>query len=177
MNVYIIQVETGTEERFIALVRATPELSSSDIPEFNLLWPRRNLTIRKRGRRIRTNQPLFPGYLILESETISEPLYRGFRRTPGFYRFLRGNHDIVALEGTQKEMIRRLLSFGEVVSQSKAYFDVNNRIHVTEGPLKGLEGCIVKVNRRKGRAKVRMDLYEDSFLVDLGFEVMEASAT
>ncbi|MFW5689149.1 MAG: KOW motif-containing protein, partial [Spirochaetota bacterium] len=50
-------------------------------------------------------------------------------------------------------------------------------IEVKEGPLAGLEGRIVKVDRRKQRAKVRLDLYQESFLVDFGFELLAPSAT
>jgi alpha-mannosidase len=35
---------------------------------------------------------------------------------------------------------------------------------------------IVKVDKRKMRAKVRLDLCQDSFRVDLAFEVMERPA-
>jgi transcriptional antiterminator NusG len=52
------------------------------------------------------------------------------------------------------------------------YFNDNSRIVVIEGPLMGLEGRIVKVDRRKGRAKVSLDLYNDSFTIDLAFEVI-----
>ena len=62
---------------------------------------------------------------------------------------------------------------GEVVEKSKVYFDENKRIRVTEGALKGLEGHIVKVDKRKRRAKVKLALYDDSFLIDFGFELME----
>jgi transcriptional antiterminator NusG len=41
-----------------------------------------------------------------------------------------------------------------------------------EGPLMGLEGRIIKVDRRKGRAKINLDLYNDSFTIDLAFEVI-----
>jgi transcriptional antiterminator NusG len=38
----------------------------------------------------------------------------------------------------------------------------------------GLEGKIVKVDKRKGRAKIKLDLYNDSFAIDLAFEVIGA---
>ncbi len=41
------------------------------------------------------------------------------------------------------------------------------------GPLKELEGKIVKVDRRKGRAKVKLDMFEHAFLIDFGFEALE----
>ena len=56
---------------------------------------------------------------------------------------------------------------------SKVYFDENSRIVVLLGPLKGLEGKIVKVDKRKRRAKVKLDIYEDSFFIDLAFDVIE----
>ena len=61
---------------------------------------------------------------------------------------------------------------GPVAGKSKVYFDENSRIVVTEGPLMGLEGKIVKVDKRKGRAKIKLDLYDDSFAIDLAFEVI-----
>ncbi len=56
-----------------------------------------------------------------------------------------------------------------------AFFDENKRIRIVAGPLKNLEGMIVRVDRRKGRARVRLALYEDSFEVDFGFEALEAA--
>jgi transcriptional antiterminator NusG len=57
---------------------------------------------------------------------------------------------------------------------SKVRFDEKNRIVVIDGVMKGLEGNIVKVDRRKGRAKIRLDIYDNSFLIDLSFEAIEA---
>lgn len=176
MNYYVLQVETGVEERFITLTERNPELHSPEGPPFRFWWPRRHLTIRRRGKVQKSLAPLFPGYLILEAESFPSVLFSSIRRTSGFIRFLRSNTDITPLEGRQKEILRHLLRLGEIVEQSKVTFDVNNRIQVTEGPLKGMEGQIVKINRRKGRAKVRLDLYENSFLVDLGFETMESTS-
>ena len=42
-----------------------------------------------------------------------------------------------------------------------------------EGPLKGLEGLIIKVDKRKKRAKIKMDFANDSILIDLGFELIK----
>ena len=52
-------------------------------------------------------------------------------------------------------------------------FDENNRIRVVDGPLMRLEGRIVKVDRRKGRARVALTFHGRTMLADLGFEVME----
>jgi transcriptional antiterminator NusG len=51
-------------------------------------------------------------------------------------------------------------------------FNENDRIEVIDGPLAGMEGRIVRVDRRKGRARVKLDLYDDSFAIDLGIELV-----
>jgi transcriptional antiterminator NusG len=99
------------------------------------------------------------------------------RRTPGFIRFLRESSAPTPLSDRDVLLLRRFISFGEYADTSKVTFDENERIVVLEGPLKGLEGHIVKVNRRKGRAKILLDMYGEAFPIDLGFEVVERVTT
>ena len=96
---------------------------------------------------------------------------------PGFIRFLENNQNIRPLGGRDRELLLHFIRFGEVVERSTVTFDENRRIHVVNGPLKGLEGLIVKVDKRKGRAKIRLDMYKDSFLVDLGFDIIAPTET
>lgn len=166
---------TGEEERFLNLARNA--LRTAGVTDTRLWWPRRKLTIRRKGRRVPSLAPLFPGYVVVEAPQIDEQRLRTLRRSTGFVRFLVDNSDIRELQDQDLELVRHFLSFGEIVEQSRVTFDVNNRIVVQEGPLKGLEGRIVKVDRRKGRAKVRLDMYKNAFMVDLGFEVMAQRET
>jgi transcriptional antiterminator NusG len=66
---------------------------------------------------------------------------------------------------------------GPVAGRSRVYFDENSRIVVADGPLLGLEGKIIKVDKRKGRAKIKLDLYDDSFSIDLAFEVIQPAVS
>ncbi len=141
-----------------------------------LLWPRRALKIRKSGTWRETIAPIFPGYVFLESAKVSTELYQGMRKIPGFIRFLQSNQNITPLTKRDSELLLHFLSFGETVDKSKVFFDVHNKICAISGPLKGLEGRIVKVDKRKGRAKVKLEMCENSFLVDFGFEDIEKVA-
>jgi len=96
-----------------------------------------------------------------------------YRRTDGFYRFLRTNQDIAPLSDRDLEIVLHFIkSAGPIAGKSRVYFDENARIVVVEGPLMGLEGKIVKVDKRKRRAKIKLDLYDDSFTIDLAFDVI-----
>ena len=169
MDYYVLQVYTGEEQRYMQL--AEEEMGGGA----RLIWPRRRLFIRKRGVRKRVLAPLFPGYIFLEVEDLTPALIRALRRVGGFVRILEQTSDPTPLRGDDLELVRHFLGFGEIVKESKVTFTADSRIEVIEGPLKGLEGRIVKVDKRKGRAKVRLDLYKNSFLVDLGFELMNSS--
>jgi len=167
MSIYVLSVQPGREEKFLAMARNE---ISTESAQFH--WPRRKLTIRKSGKRIETLAPVFPGYIFLETVAITDSLFVTIKRLPGFYRFLESNDRIRALSGDDLELVTHFVRFGDVIGKSKVTFDENSRIEVKEGPLSGLEGRIVKVDRRKQRAKVRLDLYQESFLVDFGFELL-----
>ncbi|MBN1412874.1 MAG: antiterminator LoaP [Spirochaetales bacterium] len=171
MRYYVIQVQTQQEDKFLAQARVLE-------PGFgvNFYLPRRSLRIRKKGIWRETLATIFPGYLFLYTDQVPDFLYWEIKQIPGFLRFLKSNQNIVPLEGKDKDILSHFLSFGEVVSKSEVYFDVNRKMVVKKGPLKGLEGLIVKVDRRKKRVKLRLVMYEESFLVDFGYEDVESSS-
>jgi transcription termination/antitermination protein NusG len=165
---FVLQVTTGEEDKFVRLARTYINADAE-----RLFWPRRKLRIRKKGKQKDKDIPLFPGYVFLETEELDPDTYWKIRRINGFFQFLPSNRRIEPLAGKDEELIRHFLSYGEVLDKSMVYFDENNRIRVVRGALKGLEGNVVKVDRRKRRAKVKLMLYDNSFLVDFGFELLE----
>ena len=89
MNLYAIQVKTRGEEKFITRVKKNIELGNLlDSLKAELVWPRRQLTIRKQGKEKTAFSPIFPGYDFLSIESISPDVYWNIRRSEGFYRFL-----------------------------------------------------------------------------------------
>ena len=170
MPFFAIQVLTRYEDRFQSIAQNRVAGGNA-----RLLWPRRSLRIRRGGQWKDSLAPVFPGYLFLQTEEVGPTLFSTLKRVPGFIRFLLSNDTITPLGRKDQEMLSHFLSFGEIVDRSLAYFDENRRIRILSGPLKGLEGRIVKVDRRKGRAKVKLEMYEDSFVIDFGFDSLEAA--
>jgi transcriptional antiterminator NusG len=134
-----------------------------------LIFPRRKLPIRKEGVVKNEIQPVFPGYVFIEAEELSDLVYWALRTTPGFFRFLPDNQQRRPLEGRDLSTLKHFMSFGSVAETSRVWFDENDRIHIEDGPLKGLEGRIIKVDKRKRRVKVKLDMYDESFPIDLAF--------
>lgn len=170
MPFFAVQIWTGDEARFLSI--AAQRVRDSSV---RFYWPRRSLRIKRGGSWKESLAPIFPGYMFLQADSVDPALYGTLKGAPGFLRFLLSNENIVALERADQELLTHFLAFGEIVDKSLAYFDENRRIRVISGPLKGLEGRIVRVDRRKGRAKVRLEMYQDSFEIDFGFESLEAA--
>ena len=149
MEYYALQVRTRAEEKYIKLFKANHPDDAS-----RLIFPRRRLSVRRLGKVHDELAPVFPGYIFIEVEdTLNLKLQWSLRRTDGFFRFLRSNQDIRPLSGSDLRTVLHFVGTGSVAEKSKVHFNDADRIVVDEGPLKGLEGSIVKVDKRKGRAK------------------------
>jgi transcriptional antiterminator NusG len=172
MDLFVLQCLSGKED----LVRKKLRLAL-DPPPPAIHIPRRVMNLRRSGEHHRQEYLLFPGYLFIEAPSIGEEIIASVRKIPEALKFLPGNHKITPLNRIEKELMSRLLFQGEVIGDSAVRFDENNRISVVRGPLKGLEGNIVKVNRRKGRAKVSLDLYDRTFEVDFSFFDLQKTET
>jgi transcription termination/antitermination protein NusG len=165
---YVIRVMTGKEKKYISSIQR--ELSQLD---GRLIWPRRCLAIRKAGIKAEKISSLYPGYLFWETAELTDYSIMMLKQAAGFIRFLKSNSEIVAITKEEMYLLYNLIADEEIIRQSKVVFDEKNRIIVLDGPMKGMEGAIVKADRRKGRAKVLLTLHGKSFFVDLGFEVMD----
>jgi transcriptional antiterminator NusG len=171
---YVIRVAPRKEESFL-------RLSSRLITDEGvaILFPRRRMEHLKGGKRSQVEVALFPGYVFLRAEEgLPADLYLRIKALPGFTHFLRQGGQISEVRGRDLELLRHFLKFGEVTPASQVVFDENNLIRVLSGPMEGLEGRIIHVDKRKRRAKIRLDFDHGTFTLTLGFELMaQASVT
>jgi transcriptional antiterminator NusG len=170
MDYFVVQIKANREDAFLNRIQHSLLFRSE---RQRLFFPKRRLTIRRRGKPVQELKPLFSGYVFIETEKIDTELYKTIKQTPDFFRFLKSNQNITPLSDRDLAIIKHFISFGEVANASKVYFNEADRIVVAEGPLKGLEGNIVKVDKRKRRAKIQVNFSDNSFFLDLAFEVIE----
>ena len=163
-QIFVFQVDTGNESDI-----RTRLVRTALFERERLIYPRRRLIISKGGRKHPTEKPVFPGYLFYRDRQLTDGQHRELRRAPGVFRILPAWDNVLPLPENERRELLRLVSGGEVAGLSLASFDENQRIVILEGPLKGQEGRVVKVDRRQGRCRVRLSLYAESFLVDFSY--------
>jgi transcriptional antiterminator NusG len=120
---------------------------------------------RKQGvwsNKIRT---LFPGYILLNG-IISFNDYELFHDVPGVIRLIKDRDGPKEISETEMRVIGKLICNNDIIGESYAYFE-GRSIIVTGGPLLGLDGYIVTVDKRKGRAKVRLNIMGQPRIVEL----------
>lgn len=166
MNYFALHIKTGSEA---ILQKQISEKLPDDI---TALCPMRELLIRKRGKTKKEMKPLFPGYIFIHGEEISASTLTILKSINGFFQVLPSNKKIKPVPEQDMQIINSLFRKNFTAHISKARFDENDRIQIIDGPLKGKEGLIVKIDKRKGRAKIIINAFDKEHFVDLGFELI-----
>ncbi|GMO30801.1 MAG: transcription termination/antitermination protein NusG [Termitinemataceae bacterium] len=176
MKYYAAQIKTRAEEKFIKLFKALHPQENVTI-----YFPMREIIERHKGKHIQKLLPVFPGYIFIEIQDAQNifDYYWLLNKMPFFYHFLKSNNEIQKMDGRDLEIIRHFIKTPNgkktAVSEiSQVYFNEDDRIVVLSGALAGLEGNIIKIDKRKGRVKVKLDLCGEKFSIDLAFENIES---
>lgn len=170
-------VETNAEETAYACVYCKTGSEEQLVRDLKMSWP--DLTAmnptklryrRINGKPVAEKVSLFPGYIFLCLPG-DYPIYR-LKLSGLLYKILRDSDDDWRLSGADRVFAQKLFETDGVLGFSKAFYE-GDRIHIVDGPLKALEGNIIRVNHRKRTAQVRLSVQGVDMSVWLGFELME----
>lgn len=161
-------VLTGHEE----IVKEKIEYALQGTP-IRAVVPKRYIRERRGGMWHDVIRPLFPGYILLQGE-IGIPEYYQLKSVPGIVRCLKDNKEFYIIHPEEIQVINHLMCNGDLIGISTAY-QKDDKIIITEGPLLGKEGLIIAVDRRKGRARVKLSLLGDERTVDLSLRIIKTA--
>lgn len=164
-NWYALFVETGQEDN--VKERMNYRLNN----KLKLLVPKRKIRERKNGVCIEKIRVLFPGYVLLNG-FIEVSDFEMFKNVPGLYKLLKSGYDPLKIDSYEMEVINKLVCNNEIIDTSNVLIE-DGKVIVVDGPLLSLEGQVVSIDRRKGRAKVRLDFLGEDRTVDLGINVLQ----
>lgn len=166
-------VLTGEEKSFkeaVTTAAASEKEAKPEFPESKFYIFERKLKNRARGW---FEAPLFPGYVFFGVESLTPEFFETLHSTKGFCRILYDNQYPVKITGTALEELKLFIQNGEHWGISKVLFVPGQKIKAVSGPLVGLEGHIVAVNRKKKQITVQSSLTQDGKRFDLLYEDVE----
>ncbi len=165
MQWYALYTPGGTEEKVV-------EILKKQMSNFKFVIYKRRLRERKEGQWHMVERKMFPGYVLMKG-VMTEVEWHQMRSTDASFRLLKNNDEYLTLTEEEVKMLE-LLDGDEdgLVDISEIYVE-GERVTVTRGALMGQEARIVKVNKRKGRAKVRIDFCGSERVIELGVELIQ----
>lgn len=163
---YALQVVTGQEEKTKHIIENT--LGS----HITCLVPKRQLTERKNGKWHLVHRTLFPGYLIIKSHMNTQRYYQ-LKQLPIMANILKDNDGPLPIHEEELTTLNHLMDPDTGLITISNAIRENDRIHITQGPLTGMEGRIKTIDHRKGRATVTLPFLGEERTVQLGINLMD----
>ena len=166
-NWYVIQVLTGNE---LAICDTLKKILDKDLYE-QCFVPMCEMPYKKKGKYINIKKPLFPGYLFIVSDFIDD-VHSTLWKVAKFKRILRTDNTFVPMEEEEVEIFKGLVDETFNISLSIGFIE-GDKVEVTDGPLKGQEGLIKKIDRHKRMAIVEMPFLGKATRVRMPLEIVE----
>ena len=111
---------------------------------------------------------LFPAHVFLESEN-EDSLLRELKKCSVTAK---QENPLVRINKEEEQFLRILCGRNYHLKMSRGII-CNGVAHITEGPLKGLESRICKINRHKRLAQITTTIWQDYRLIPAGLEITE----
>ena len=122
-----------------------------------------------RGEWRRETRPLYSGYVFMVTDD-PEALDKALTKVPGYHRLLKAADVILTVSDEEKSFINRIAGRDNVVEISTGYKE-GDKITVVSGPMMGLEGDIIHVDRHKRLVTINVSLFGRMVKTTLGLEL------
>ena len=122
-----------------------------------------------KGEWRRETRPLYSGYVFMITDDPAA-LDKALLKVPGYHKLLKAADIILTVSDEEKAFINRIAGRDNVVEISVGYKE-GDTIKIVSGPMMGLEGDIIHVDRHKRLVTINVSLFGRSVKTTLGLEL------
>ena len=158
---YIVQVESGSEERMChAIRRACKELDrtldgASHVGLAECFSPRFKTRKKRMGEWYDTERALLPGYVVAVAQDPAM-LARALQNLQDFARVLANGQTYSPLDEAERRWLEAQSKEGDRTVPLSFGFKDGGKLVVTSGPLKGYETMVTSIDRKNCMAHVEL---------------------
>lgn len=163
---YAVQVRTREEEKTKLLCN---KMISEEILE-ECFIPYYEKKKKYMGKWYITNEILFPGYIFMVSSEINN-LITNIKKIPKLIKILGDGNEIIPLYDREIEFLMKFGKKEHLIKMSYGYIE-NDKIIITDGPMKDYEGTVKKIDRHKRKAILEMEFFGRAMEVSVGVEIV-----
>lgn len=164
---YVIQVVGGREE---IAKRLIDKFVDADAYK-EVFVPRFRATRKVDGELEYYHPVLTPGYIIVDTKHV-DAFESQLRRVPAFMRLLGNDESFKPLDREERAWLEEWTQPGDRVVQGSLGRIEKGRLKILSGPLIGREADIVRFNRRKRKAVIRMMVMGRPKEIELELEIV-----
>ncbi len=117
-------------------------------------------------------EPLFRSYIFV---LISEDQYLSSLQTPGVVKYVTFEKKKVSIPPVQIEAVRQFIESGEELLADLPEMHLGDRVTVTRGPLKGLEGTLVEFHQKQ-RVRIMIEGIRQSLHIKVPMSFLHKTA-
>ena len=165
---YVLYVMGGREKRILELLSLQDGIKA--------FTPLQEVVHRIQGKRVIVKKPLFRSYVFVETELnpngFQQALLRYRSQIRGILKELRYEDDVSALSTEERAYLEGLMDEEHNVRISKGEI-LDGEVIITEGPLKGYESNIIRIDRHKRRAILNVRMNNQDLQVDVSLEIVK----
>ncbi|MEA1935895.1 MAG: UpxY family transcription antiterminator [Thermodesulfobacteriota bacterium] len=140
---------------------------------FHTFLPKIEVWSKRKDSKKKIMVPMFPGYLFTEILSLDNQAKLDVLKTFGVVRILGrpNSHEPIAVPDEKIDSIQRLVE-SKVEIQHFQYPKAGETALIVDGPFKGIEGIVVKINYKKELFVVSIDLLQRAVAIQLkGFQI------
>lgn len=157
---FVLRTLPGKEEKALILLQHL-------FHDIKIIFPKRRLSWRKKGKIIDVIKPLFSGYLFASADDKQIFELNLWLRTQKVHVwFVKVGSSIIPINVHEIELIQKLMCSGDIVEGSKV-LRIGEKVMIVGGPLVGLEGIIEKYSKRDSRVIIKVTIGGEERQVEL----------
>ncbi len=137
-----------------------------------MMIPKKIIKERKNGKWTRRVRVLFPGYIFIHG-VMDAKAYKNLWQVPGLFKLLCTDREPVQIPNYEIEVFSHLFDKEDIIQESDIFME-GEQVTIVNGPLTALKGKILKVDKRKGRARVMLDFLGEERVIDLGVNILQS---
>jgi transcription termination/antitermination protein NusG len=162
---YAIHTYSGYEDAVARYLKQRVESLMMSDKIFNVVVPKEVKIKVKSGKRHKTEEKIFPGYVIVDM-VLDHDSWSVVRNTPRVTGFV--GSDTTTPTPLSEEEVKGLLSrMGEGETRFNVDVRPNDLVKITDGPFKDQEGKVSEVDEEHGKVKVLIPIFGRDTILEL----------
>jgi transcriptional antiterminator NusG len=164
---YAIHTYAGYENAVLRNLKQRIESLGMNDKIFNVIVPTEKVVKVKAGKRVETEEKIYPGYILVEMIVTDDSWYI-VRNTPRVTGFVGSGVNPVPLNQQEVDSLFKLMQ-GTQDAKHNIDFAIGESVMISDGPFKELEGKVSEVDEDRGKVKVLVSLFGRETPVELDF--------